>query len=109
VAYSYDLNVWTIMEGVTPAKAHPNQLLWNVTRFHPFYALLEVGGEGMGPQGAAIGTARHAQLPGQTRAARMPAAGCARRQPTSTPPHPTPPHPTPSPPRCSWASPRRAS
>ena len=42
LAYSYDLNVWSILEGVTPPKAHPNQLLWNVTRFHPFYALLEV-------------------------------------------------------------------
>jgi peptidoglycan/LPS O-acetylase OafA/YrhL len=42
LAYSYDLNTWTILEGVTSAKAHPNQLFWNVTRFHPFYALLEV-------------------------------------------------------------------
>ncbi|GBF97881.1 acyltransferase [Raphidocelis subcapitata] len=42
LAYSYDLGVWTIMEGVTSAKAHPNILLWNVTRFHPFYNLLEV-------------------------------------------------------------------
>ena len=24
------------------AKAHPNNIFWNVTRFHPFYALLEV-------------------------------------------------------------------
>mgnify|MGYP003333610074 CR=1 FL=1 len=32
LAYSYDLNVWSILEGVTPPKAHPNQLLWNVTR-----------------------------------------------------------------------------
>lgn len=42
VAYSYDLDAWSLLEGVTSAKAHPNQLLWNVTRFHPFYALLEV-------------------------------------------------------------------
>lgn len=27
--------------GTMAAKAHPNLLLWNVTRFHPFYALLE--------------------------------------------------------------------
>lgn len=40
LAYSYDLGVWTLMEGV--ARSHPNLLLWNVTRFHPFYALLEV-------------------------------------------------------------------
>ena len=42
VAYSYDLGLWTALEGVMAAKAHPNLLLWNVTRFHPFYALLEV-------------------------------------------------------------------
>lgn len=42
LAYSYDLNAWSILEGVTSARAHPNLLLWNVTRFHPFYALLEV-------------------------------------------------------------------
>lgn len=42
LAYSYDLNVWTILEGMTAARAHPNNLLWNVTRFHPFYCLLEV-------------------------------------------------------------------
>ena len=42
LAYSYDLGLWTAMEGVLAARAHPNLLLWNVTRFHPFYALLEV-------------------------------------------------------------------
>jgi peptidoglycan/LPS O-acetylase OafA/YrhL len=42
LAYSYDLGAWSILEGVTPARAHPNLLLWNVTRFHPFYALVEV-------------------------------------------------------------------
>ncbi|GAB4823535.1 hypothetical protein N2152v2_010581 [Parachlorella kessleri] len=42
LAYSYDLNVWSILEGMTSARAHPNVLLFNVTRFHPFYALLEV-------------------------------------------------------------------
>ncbi|KAI8468764.1 MAG: acyltransferase family-domain-containing protein [Monoraphidium minutum] len=42
LAYSYDLNAWALLEGVTGPKAHPNQLLWNVTRFHPFYATLEV-------------------------------------------------------------------
>ena len=42
LAYSYDLNAWTLLEGVTSARAHPNVLFWNVTRFHPFYALVEV-------------------------------------------------------------------
>ncbi|KIY98635.1 hypothetical protein MNEG_9324 [Monoraphidium neglectum] len=42
LAYSYDLNAWTLLEGVTPPRAHPNQFFWNVTRFHPFYAVLEV-------------------------------------------------------------------
>eukprot|EP00879_Flechtneria_rotunda_P014310 GHRR01014950.1.p1 GENE.GHRR01014950.1~~GHRR01014950.1.p1 ORF type:complete len:377 (+),score=89.48 GHRR01014950.1:54-1184(+) len=42
LAYSYDLGVWSIMEGMTGPKAHPNILLWNVTRFNPFYCLLEV-------------------------------------------------------------------
>lgn len=40
LAYSYDLGVWGLLEGV--ARSHPNLLLWNVTRFHPFYCLLEV-------------------------------------------------------------------
>lgn len=42
LAYSYDLGVWTLLEGVTSARAHPNLMLWNLTRFHPFYALVEV-------------------------------------------------------------------
>lgn len=40
LAYSYDLGTWGLLEGV--ARSHPNLLLWNVTRFHPFYCLLEV-------------------------------------------------------------------
>lgn len=40
VAYSYDLGAWTLFEGTL--RKHPNILLWNVTRFHPFYALVEV-------------------------------------------------------------------
>ena len=66
LAYSYDLNAWSILEGVTSARAHPNLLLWNVTRFHPFYALLEVlmgvaavrlvMTEGVDEAGAALGT-----------------------------------------------------
>ncbi|KAF8057114.1 hypothetical protein HT031_006123 [Scenedesmus sp. PABB004] len=42
LAYSYDLGAWALLEGVCSARAHPNLLLWNVTRFNPFYCLLEV-------------------------------------------------------------------
>ena len=40
IAYSYDLNVWTIMEGTL--RKHPNLIFWNNIRFNPFYALVEV-------------------------------------------------------------------
>lgn len=42
VAYSYDLNCWGILEGMCSAKTHPNLMCWNITRFNPFYCLLEV-------------------------------------------------------------------
>jgi hypothetical protein len=42
LAYSYDLGAWTFLEGMMGPKQHPNMLLWNVTRFNPFYCLLEV-------------------------------------------------------------------
>ena len=42
VGYSYDLNCWGIMEGVTPPKLMPNIVYFNSMRFNPFYALLEV-------------------------------------------------------------------
>eukprot|EP00878_Enallax_costatus_P032235 GHUV01035374.1.p1 GENE.GHUV01035374.1~~GHUV01035374.1.p1 ORF type:complete len:105 (-),score=8.79 GHUV01035374.1:309-623(-) len=42
LAYSYDLNCWGILEGMCSAKSHPNMLFWNVTRFNPFYCMLEV-------------------------------------------------------------------
>jgi hypothetical protein len=42
LAYSYDLGAWTFLEGMQSARSHPNILLWNVTRFNPFYCLLEV-------------------------------------------------------------------
>lgn len=42
LAYSYDLNVWTILEGMTTARTHPNLMFWNIIRFNPFYALIEV-------------------------------------------------------------------
>lgn len=28
LAYSYDLNAWTLLEGVTSARAHPNLMFW---------------------------------------------------------------------------------
>lgn len=40
IAYSYDLNVWTAMEGMM--RKHPNLVFWNNTRFNPFYAFVEV-------------------------------------------------------------------
>lgn len=42
LSYSYDLNTWFIFEGLSSPRNHPNILLWNVTRFNPFYCLLEV-------------------------------------------------------------------
>lgn len=42
VAYTYDLGVWGIFEGTLSPRAHPNQMLWNMQRFHPFFATLEV-------------------------------------------------------------------
>lgn len=40
VAYSYDLGVWTVMEGMM--RKHPNTMFWNNIRFNPFYALVEI-------------------------------------------------------------------
>lgn len=42
LGYSYDLKAWDLMEGVTSARAHPNYALFNVIRFTPFAAVLEV-------------------------------------------------------------------
>uniref|UniRef100_A0A7S1N0G5 Acyltransferase 3 domain-containing protein n=1 Tax=Eutreptiella gymnastica TaxID=73025 RepID=A0A7S1N0G5_9EUGL len=42
LAYSYDLNVWSVMEGMLNARTHPNIALWNATRFNPLYALVEM-------------------------------------------------------------------
>ena len=42
LAYSYDLGVWSIMEGLLNARTHPNIAFWNSIRFNPFYALLEM-------------------------------------------------------------------
>lgn len=49
LAYSYDLNCWTILEGMCGARSHPNLLFWNVIRFNPFYNLLEVSAAFMQP------------------------------------------------------------
>lgn len=43
LAYSYDLGAWGFLEGIMNARSHPNILFWNITRFNPFYCLLEVG------------------------------------------------------------------
>lgn len=42
LAYSYDLGAWGFLEGIMNARSHPNILFWNITRFNPFYCLLEV-------------------------------------------------------------------
>jgi hypothetical protein len=42
LAYSYDLGAWSFLEGIMNARSHPNILFWNITRFNPFYCLLEV-------------------------------------------------------------------
>lgn len=43
LAYSYDLGAWSFLEGMMSARNHPNIIFWNITRFNPFYCLLEVG------------------------------------------------------------------
>eukprot|EP00192_Tetraselmis_astigmatica_P005119 CAMPEP_0117668120 /NCGR_PEP_ID=MMETSP0804-20121206/11358_1 /TAXON_ID=1074897 /ORGANISM="Tetraselmis astigmatica, Strain CCMP880" /LENGTH=497 /DNA_ID=CAMNT_0005475947 /DNA_START=168 /DNA_END=1662 /DNA_ORIENTATION=+ len=42
VAYTYDLNALTVFEGLAGPRGHPNWLVFNTQRFHPFYAVLEV-------------------------------------------------------------------
>jgi len=42
LAYSYDLGVWGVMEGLLSARTHPNIAFWNSIRFNPLYALLEM-------------------------------------------------------------------
>lgn len=44
LAYSYDLGAWGFLEGIMSARNHPNILFWNITRFNPFYCMLEVRG-----------------------------------------------------------------
>jgi peptidoglycan/LPS O-acetylase OafA/YrhL len=40
--FSYDLNMWTAMDGLMSARSHPNIMFGNLTRFHPFWALIEM-------------------------------------------------------------------
>ena len=42
LGYSYDHNVWGVMEGVTAPKAFANLAIFNTQRFNPFFATLEV-------------------------------------------------------------------
>jgi peptidoglycan/LPS O-acetylase OafA/YrhL len=42
LAYCHDLNVWTMPEGVTSPKAHPNMALFNMQRFSPLYMVSEI-------------------------------------------------------------------
>merc|ERR1719353_218622 len=40
--YSWTLDAWTIMEGMLNARTHPNIALFNVMRFNPVFALVEL-------------------------------------------------------------------
>jgi|EP00670_Eutreptiella_braarudii_P006038 peptidoglycan/LPS O-acetylase OafA/YrhL len=42
LAYTYDLDCWSIMEGRLNARTHPNISFWNTIRFNPAYALIEM-------------------------------------------------------------------
>jgi len=42
LAYSYDLNCWSVLEGMLTARTAPNLMVWNLNRFNPFFAVLEV-------------------------------------------------------------------
>ena len=42
LAYCHDLNVWTLAEGVTSPKMHPNMALFNTQRFSPLYMVSEI-------------------------------------------------------------------
>jgi len=42
LGYSYDHNVWGVMEGITAPNAFPNLAIFNNQRFNPFFATLEV-------------------------------------------------------------------
>jgi peptidoglycan/LPS O-acetylase OafA/YrhL len=42
LGYMYDTNTWTMAEGITPPKLHPNLAVFNVQRFSPVFAVAEV-------------------------------------------------------------------
>lgn len=42
LAYAYDFKAWTIFEGVTSPKAHPNLGVFNTQRFNPVFCAAEV-------------------------------------------------------------------
>jgi len=42
LGYCYDLDGWGLLEGAMNPKDHPNLLSWNMQRFSPWYATVEV-------------------------------------------------------------------
>ena len=42
IGYCYDLNVWTLPEGITPPKMHPNMAMFNTQRFSPLLQVAEI-------------------------------------------------------------------
>jgi peptidoglycan/LPS O-acetylase OafA/YrhL len=42
LGYMYDTNTWTMAEGITAPKLHPNLAVFNVQRFSPVFAVAEV-------------------------------------------------------------------
>ena len=42
LAYCHDANVWTLPEGITSPKAHPNMAFFNEQRFNPLYQVSEI-------------------------------------------------------------------
>jgi hypothetical protein len=42
LGYAYDHNMWTVAEGITAPKLHPNLQVFNTVRFSPVFAVAEV-------------------------------------------------------------------
>jgi peptidoglycan/LPS O-acetylase OafA/YrhL len=42
LGYLYDHNAWSIVEGMTAPKAHPNLAIFNVQRFHPMLNVADI-------------------------------------------------------------------
>ena len=42
IGYCFDLNVWTMPEGITPPKLHPNMAIFNTQRFSPLLQVSEI-------------------------------------------------------------------